>query len=83
MVGAIVQARMGSTRLPGKVLLEAAGKTLLEHIVERLHYCKSIGRVVVATTDNSRDDIIVDLCDKRGIEVFRGSELDEIGRASV
>ena len=80
MVGAIVQARMGSTRLPGKVLLEAAGKTLLEHLVERLHYCKSIGRVVVATTGSSRDDIIVNLCDKRGIEVFRGSEFDVLDR---
>ncbi len=80
MVGAIVQARMGSTRLPGKVLLEAAGKTLLEHLMERIGHCKTLDLATVATSVNPGDDVITNLCDKRGFPVFRGSELDVLDR---
>ncbi len=79
-VGAIVQARMGSSRLPGKVLLRAAGKTLLEHLVERLGSCRSFGRPIVATSRQGQDDPIADLCRAAGIPCFRGSESDVLDR---
>ena len=55
MIGAVIQARMTSTRLPGKVLMEVSGKPLLEYLVERLSYCKNIDKIVIATTTNGTD----------------------------
>jgi spore coat polysaccharide biosynthesis protein SpsF len=80
MIGAIVQARMGSTRLPGKVMLEAAGKPLLGHLLERLSYCQRLEKTIVATTTNERDDVIEDLCNLLGVVVYRGSEYDVLDR---
>lgn len=80
MIGAIVQARMGSTRLPGKVMLEAAGKPLLRHLLERLSYCQCLDKTIVATTTNGRDDVILDLCNSLQVEVYRGSEYDVLDR---
>ncbi len=80
MTGAIVQARMGSTRLPGKVMMEAAGKPLLSHLLERLSYCQRLEKTIVATTTNERDDVIEELCDSLGIAVYRGSENDVLDR---
>jgi spore coat polysaccharide biosynthesis protein SpsF len=77
MITAIIQARMGSTRLPNKVLLPLGGKTVIEHVVERAMRTKSIGRVVLATSDSPSDDPIVELCKKTGIDYFRGS-LDDV-----
>lgn len=79
-VGAIVQARMGSTRLPGKVLLEAAGKTLLEHLVERLQGASRLGTVIVATSAEPRDEPIAALCQAHEYPLFRGSEHDVLDR---
>lgn len=76
----ISQARMTSTRLPGKVLKEVCGKRLLEHHIERLQRCKLADEVIVATTTNRSDDPIVALCDSLGIAVFRGSEEDVLAR---
>jgi len=76
----IVQARYGSTRLPGKVLLEVAGKPLLEHLVERLRRAKAIDEVVIATTVNSDCSPIVNLADKCGVTWFAGSEEDVLER---
>jgi spore coat polysaccharide biosynthesis protein SpsF len=77
-VGVITQARVGSTRLPGKVLIEAAGRTMLDHHLDRL---TAAGLdVLVATTENPADDQVVDLVQRRGLPVFRGSEDDVLSR---
>lgn len=80
MIGAIVQARMGSTRLPGKVMLDGVGRPLLGHLVERLSHSTTLGKVVIATSTNEGDDIIADFCGSHDIPVFRGSESDVLDR---
>ncbi|MCA1055304.1 glycosyltransferase family protein [Rossellomorea aquimaris] len=76
----IIQARMNSTRLPGKILKEVRGKTLLEHQLERLAHSKKINQIVVATTNNNSDDKIINICRKLNINSFRGSEEDVLSR---
>ena len=71
---------MGSTRLPGKILEQIAGKPLLDHILGRLESLQNHARVIVATTDKPRDDIVVRHCRERDIECFRGSEDDVLER---
>jgi spore coat polysaccharide biosynthesis protein SpsF len=80
MIGVIVQARTGSTRLPGKVLLKSVGKTMLEHLMERLSYCKTPHLAIVATSIKPQDNPIAELCQKQGYKLFRGSELDVLDR---
>lgn len=77
---AIVQARMGSSRLSGKVLEDIEGKPMLWHIVNRLKTCIFIDLIVVATTIEKKDDAIAKFCMEHGIEVFRGSENDVLDR---
>lgn len=77
---AIIQARMTSTRLPGKVLKEVLGKPLLEYQIERLRNCRRLDRLVVATTTNASDDPVIALCDRLGVATFRGSEHDVLER---
>lgn len=77
---AIIQARIGSTRLPQKVLLDLKGKTVLEHVVERVKRSNKISEVIVATTINTEDLEIVKLCSNKGIRVFCGSEDDVLDR---
>lgn len=79
-VVAIVQARMGSTRLPGKVLKEVLGKPLLGFLVERIRRSRLISELVIATSTENSDDIIADYCAKQGIAVYRGSEADVLSR---
>jgi spore coat polysaccharide biosynthesis protein SpsF len=79
-VDAILRARMASTRLPGKTLLRAAGKTMLEHTLERIDRSTTIDRVVVATTEEPDDDAIAELCEALGTPCFRGSSADVLGR---
>lgn len=77
---AIVEARMTSTRLPGKVLLRAAGKPLLEHLIERLRRVSELDDIAVATTTNSADDAVAGLAARCGTGSFRGSETDVLSR---
>jgi spore coat polysaccharide biosynthesis protein SpsF len=79
-VTAIVQARMGSTRLPGKVLLNLAGKPMLVRDMERLKRAKNIDNIVIATTIKPEDDPIISLCHENGWDFFRGSENDVLDR---
>jgi spore coat polysaccharide biosynthesis protein SpsF len=76
----IVQARMTSTRLPGKVLLKIAGKSLLEYQIERLLRVSLADSVVVATTLNNTDQPIVNLCNQLGVAIYRGDENDVLAR---
>lgn len=76
----IIQARMDSTRLPGKVLKKAAGIPLLEYQLRRIKLAKSIGKIVVATTTKKNDDKIESLCKKLNTDCFRGSEDDVLNR---
>lgn len=76
----IIQARTGSNRLPNKVLKELCGKPMLEHIIERVKICQNVGHIIVATTVKDNDAAIVALCEKMGIECYRGSEEDVLDR---
>jgi spore coat polysaccharide biosynthesis protein SpsF len=77
---AIIQARMGSSRLPGKVLIEIASQPMLVRVVERARLAKSVDTVVVATTREPADDPIADLCTLKGYPCYRGSEFDVLDR---
>lgn len=76
----ITQARTGSTRLPGKVLLTVNGNELLKIHLERLKKCRLTDRVIVATTINKEDEVIVSLCKKWGVHTSRGSSDDVLDR---
>ncbi len=77
---ATIEARMTSSRLPGKVLMESCGKPLLQHMIERVKRSNMINDVVVATTINETDDVIVELCNSLGCKYYRGSEDDVLSR---
>lgn len=70
----VMQARMGSTRLSGKVMRNLYGKTVLEHDIERIRQARLVDEIVVATTVKEQDDIIVSEAQRLGVKVFRGSE---------
>ncbi len=75
-----IEARMTSSRLPGKVLLKSCGKPLLQHMIERLRRSKSIDDIIVATTTNDTDNTIVELCEKINCHYYRGSEENVLQR---
>ncbi len=77
---AIIQARMGSTRLPGKVLMDIGGCTMLARAVRRTERAKLLDEVVVATTINESDDVIIEECVRLGVATFRGSVEDVLDR---
>ncbi|WP_209121611.1 cytidylyltransferase domain-containing protein [Alkalihalobacillus sp. BA299] len=79
-IGAIIQARMGSTRLSGKVMKQIMGKTVLSHVIERVKQSKLIEDIVIATTVHERDNNIEAEALKCGLSVFRGSEDDVLSR---
>jgi len=76
----IVQARMSSTRLPGKVLMPLGGEPLLMTMVRRLQRSKLVGTIVVATTTSAYDDPLVSLCAEYGVPAFRGHPTDLLDR---
>lgn len=76
----ITQARTGSTRLPGKVLKEIGGRSLLQIHLDRLKSCKNVTEIIVATTINKEDDTIYDKAIEWGFSVSRGSESDVLDR---
>ena len=73
-VVAIIQARMGSTRLSGKVMLPIVGKPMLWHVIERVKRCKKVDSIVVATTTNQEDNAVIKLAKKCGVDSFAGNE---------
>jgi glutamate-1-semialdehyde 2,1-aminomutase len=77
---AVVQARMGSTRLPGKVMKPLAGRTLIEVLISRLRKAKTLDEVLVATTTEKTDDVLAAHCKSKKIPVFRGSSEDVLKR---
>ncbi len=79
-VGIILQARMESTRLPGKVLKQIEGKPMLWHIVERLKKVEQSDELVIATSTNTEDKKVVELAGRCGVRCFAGSEKDVLDR---
>lgn len=75
-----IEARLRSTRLPGKVLKPILGKPMLALMIERLQRARTIDNIVIATTDNPADDPIVTLAEDLGVDYFRGSEDDVLAR---
>ena len=79
-VTAIIQARMTSSRLPGKVLRRIQGKPVLAYQIERIKWCRRLSNVLVATSTNAADDPIEEMAKVHGLSVFRGSEHDVLDR---
>ena len=80
-IGCIIQARMGSTRLPGKVLLDVTkGKPVLYYVINQLKHCKSIEKIIVATTTLREDDKIVQFCIDNKVSCFRGDSKNVLER---
>jgi spore coat polysaccharide biosynthesis protein SpsF len=77
---AIIQARMGSTRLPGKVMMDLGGQSVLDRVLNRLRRSTLVSDVMIATTEAPQDDAIVRACEMHEIKYFRGSENDVLDR---
>jgi spore coat polysaccharide biosynthesis protein SpsF len=75
-----IEARMTSSRLPGKVLMRAAGKPLLEHMIDRLKRARTLDEIVIATTEDAASDPLEELAERLGVGCFRGSEDDVLAR---
>jgi len=79
-VVAIIQARMDSSRLPGKVLKDICGKPMILREVVRARRAQSLGQVILATTTDTQDDLVAEVCRKYGIPCYRGDSLDVLDR---
>jgi len=77
---AILQARMKSKRLPGKVLMPVLGRPIISYNIERIQRAKTIDSVIIAATDSAEDDAIEQFCEREGLQIFRGSEEDVLDR---
>jgi spore coat polysaccharide biosynthesis protein SpsF (cytidylyltransferase family) len=77
---AIIQARMGSTRLPGKMLMDIAGRPAVAHVVGRVRNAHTVNTVVLATTTEAGDDALADWAEKNGVPCYRGSANDVLDR---
>lgn len=81
MISAIIQTRMGSTRLPGKVMkIIESDNTILSYVISQLKNCKTLDKIIIATTTLNEDDVIFDYAKKEGIDCFRGSSDDVLDR---
>lgn len=80
MIFVMIQARMGSSRLPGKVMKNVVGKPLLQHIIERLNFCDKIDKIIVITSQENENQPIVQLCDELNVSCFSGNENDVLDR---
>lgn len=80
MVTAIIQARTGSTRFPNKIFVNLKGMPMIWHIVERLKVCKKVCKIVIATTNNPKDDILEKWASDNKVVCFRGDENDVLSR---
>ena len=80
MIGCIIQARIGSKRLPEKILKKLDEKTVLDYVIEQTKNSKNIDRIVIATTDLKEDNVIQEFCQNRKIDCFRGSVDDVLDR---
>lgn len=76
----VIQARTGSSRLPNKVLMHLAGKSLLERMLERVQWSDLAGKIIVATTEEKSDDVIQEICKKNNFLIYRGSTEDLLDR---
>mgnify|MGYP006292503445 CR=1 FL=1 len=76
----IIQARMGSTRLPGKVLKKIKGKPMLQYTIESLRNCELLDQIIVATSNLKKDDAIEEFTEEVGVDLFRGSEHNVLSR---
>ena len=76
----IITARLKSTRLPKKILLEVERKPLIVHMINRIKYSKKIKNIIIATSTNPQDDLLEEISKKQNIDCFRGSEEDVLGR---
>ena len=77
---AIIQARMGSSRLPGKILMKLNGISVLECLINQLKHSKLLNRKIIATSTNNEDNIVFDFAQSNDLDSFRGSELDVLDR---
>jgi len=80
MILAILQARVSSTRLPGKALMKILGRPMLSYEIERIRRCRRIDELLVATTHHAEDDAIASLCSALGVNCFRGAREDVLDR---
>lgn len=80
MITAIIQARIGSTRLPGKVMMPVRNKPLLYYVINQTLHSKKIEKLIIATTELVQDNKIVDFVNSLGVEIYRGNELDVLDR---
>ena len=76
----IVQARMGSTRLPGKSMVRLQDKPIIEHVLRRVRRAQTLTEVILATSDHLRDDVLCEVAERLGVQVFRGPEDDVLKR---
>jgi glutamate-1-semialdehyde 2,1-aminomutase len=82
-IAVILQARTGSSRLPGKVLADLGGRPMLAFLVERLQRCQAVDQIILATTDQPEDDALVALGSSLGLRIVRGSEQDVLARFAL
>ena len=80
MIGCIIQARMSSTRLPGKIFKKLNDDHVLSYVINQLRFCKTFNKIIVATTTMSSDDVVEDFCKTHNIHCFRGDKENVLDR---